>query len=214
MIKKKYILSSLGLSAFFLASCDGENLEGMQTAVNEIDQIQEEIITDLNELTNEEANLQDMFTEALSSDEDLSSFADGSASVFQNIEMRRERLESLRSLDEQFEDQEETLASYEGESLSGEELDGLNSQIDAFSSQLQAFTDTYDSALTSQEDYFTSIGSEDASYDTFSEGINTINEEQSSIQEELIGLDETLETVETQVTEVQSMIDTALSEKE
>lgn len=214
MIKKKYILANLGLSAFLLASCDGENIEEMETSVNEIDQIHDDIITELNALTEEETMLQDAFDETLKSDEELTTFSDGSAVVFQNIESRREHLDSINSLNEQFEEQEEILASYEGESLSGEELDGLNSKIDELSSQLQGFTTDYDASLTSQEEYFTSIGSEEANYETFSDGINTINEQQTSIQEDLVILDETLVTLDTHITEAQEMIETALTENE
>lgn len=214
MIKKKYVLASLGLSTFLLASCDGENIKEMQSSVNEIDQIHDDIITELNALTDEEAELQTSFDETLKSDEELSTFADGSAPVFENIESRREHLESIKSLDKQFEEQEENLASYEGESLSGEELDGLNSIIDEFSSQLQEFTKEYDASLTSQKDYFTSIAGEKATYDTFSEGISTVNEQQSAMQEDLVTLDETLVSLDTQITEAQEMIETAITENE
>ena len=179
MMKRTYALAGLGLSALVLASCDSENNEEVQSAVNEVDQIHDELITNFNTLTEEEAALQSAFDETMNSDQELTTLSDGSAQVFQNISSRREILDSISSLDEQFAAQEEIITAYEGETLSAQELDGLVSQIDTLSSQIDGFIEDYTPTLTAQEDYFTSLGQEEATYETFTDGITELNEQNS-----------------------------------
>lgn len=214
MMKRTYALAGLGLSALVLASCDSENNEEVQSAVNEVDQIHDELITNFNTLTEEETALQSAFDETMNSDQELTTLSDGSAQVFQNISSRREILNSISSLDEQFAAQEEIITAYEGETLSAQELDGLVSQIDTLSSQIDGFIEDYTPTLTAQEDYFTSLGREEATYETFTDGITELNEQTSSLQERWMSVDEALASLDTSISETQSMIESALSENE
>ncbi|WP_208560157.1 YkyA family protein [Marinilactibacillus kalidii] len=214
MIKNTYALAGLGLTTVLLASCSGDNVEEIQTTVGEIDQIHENIVTEINGLSQEEANLQEKFDESLSADEQLATFSDGSASVFENITARRDRIETINDLNEEFEEKEELIAAYDGESLSSEELDGLNAQVDEFSSQLENFTTNYNTSLDAQEAYFTSIGNDDATYDTFSAGITEINDQKAGLKDELVQLDQSLVSVKEKITQTQDMIQSAMAENE
>ncbi|MFC6464475.1 YkyA family protein [Marinilactibacillus sp. GCM10026970] len=214
MTKKTYALAGLGLTTLLLASCSGDNVEEIQSAVGEMDQIHGNIVDEMNGLSEEEMNLQTTFDEALASDDQMSTFADGSAPVFENISSRRDRIETINTLREDFESQEEIIADYDGDSLSEEELSGLNAKIDEFSGQLESFTSNYETSLTAQEDYFTSIGSEDATYDTFSSGITELNEQTAANKEELVQLDHSLVEVKDHITQVQEMIQSTMTENE
>ncbi|WP_225743984.1 YkyA family protein [Marinilactibacillus sp. Marseille-P9653] len=214
MTKKTYALAGLGLTTLLLASCSGDNVEEIQSAVGEIDQIHGSIVDEINGLSEEEMNLQTTFDDSLASDDQMSTFADGSAPVFENITSRRDRIETINTLREDFESQEEIIADYDGDSLSEEELSGLNAKIDEFSGQLGSFTSNYESSLTAQEDYFTSIGSEDATYDTFSNGITELNEQTAANKEELVQLDRSLVEVKDHITQVQEMIQSTMTENE
>lgn len=215
MTHKKLVFASVSTLALFLTGCDdGENLEDMQEATEEIDRIKTETIEDLNDLSGAEAELQTHFSDTLESDDDLSTLSDGSSPVFENIEARENVLASIEEKEAELEEHQSTLADYEGEQLDQSEVDQVVADIDAFTEHLADYRSHYEASLSTQSEYFNSISAEDATYDEFVEGIETINDEQAELRNHLLEMDEFISDFSSNLEQLQSSIETELSDDE
>lgn len=214
MTLNKYIMIGASTSALFLAACSQDTIADVDTSVNELETLHGDMVNEVNGLREEESALQDSFSETLETDESLSTLADGSSPVFTNIENRETHLANIEDLETQMSDHAEALTSYEGESLSPEQLESFAAEIDTFVGTLEAFREQYGQTLTTQTEYFENISAEDATYEIFSEGIQTINEQQTQIQETLVELDAAFVTFDDQLSELQNTIQDIQSESE
>lgn len=215
MTHKKLIFASVSTLAVFLTACDdGENLDSMQEATEELDRLKSETVDELNELTGMEAELQTHFSDTLEADDDLSTLSDGSSPVFENIEAREAALSSIEEKEAEMEEHQATLEDYEGEQLDQSEVDQVIADVDDFTSHLAEFRNHYETALSSQSDYFNSISAEDATYDEFVEGIEAVNEEQAEIREHLLDIDAFISEFSSNLEQLQSSIEAELSDDE
>lgn len=215
MIHKKLIFASVSAMAVFLTGCeDGENLESMQEATEEIDRITSETVEELNELSEMEGELQTHFSDTLDTDEDLSTLADGTSPVFENIESRQAALSSIEEKEENLREHQSILAEYEGERLNQSEVNQVISDVDSFTDHLAEYRSQYESSLSSQSDYFISISDEEATYEEFVEGIERVNSEQADLRAHLLKLDDFISDFSTNLELLQTSIEAELSDDE
>jgi chromosome segregation ATPase len=211
---KRYILASLSVPSLFLAACDGESLEDIENSAAELEELHASVVEELNGLYQDETALQETFSETLETDEDLSTLADGSSPVFENIEQRTTRLSNLEELEAQIQENADSMHSYEGETLSSEELEGIANEVEMFTDHLEVYREQYTESLSTQETYFENIAAEDATYDIFSEGIQEINEQREGLQAYLIDLDDSLVTFDEVITQLHEALQEATAEGE
>lgn len=215
MIRKRWTYLAVSSTALLLAGCDdGENLEGMQEATQELDRLRTETADELNHLYDLETDLQNSFSETLESDDDLTTLGDGSSPVFENIESREAVLENIAAHEEEMSEHQSTLDTYEGELLDQSEIDAVISGVDTFTDQLSQYRENYQSALSSQDSYFVSLSDDSATYDDFVDGIQSVNDERDELRDYLLVLDETLVDFGESLDQLQTSIDDQLTEDE
>ena len=215
MIRKRWTYLAVSSTALLLAGCDdGENLEDMQQATQELDRLRTETADELNHLFDLETDLQDSFSETLESDDELTTLGDGSSPVFENIESREAVLENIAENEEEMSEHQSTLDTYEGELLYQSEIDAVMSDVDTFTDQLSQYRENYQAALSSQDSYFVSLSENGASYEDFVDGIQSINDERDELREYLLVLDETLVDFGESLDQLQTSIDNQLTEDE
>ena len=215
MIRKRWTYLAVSSTALLLAGCDdGENLEGMQEATQELDRLRTETADELNHLYDLETDLQNSFSETLESDDELTTLGDGSSPVFENIESREAVLENIAAHEEEMSEHQSTLDTYEGELLDQSEIDAVMSDVDTFTDQLSQYRENYQAALSSQDSYFVSLSENGASYEDFVDGIQSINDERDELREYLLVLDETLVDFGESLDQLQTSIDNQLTEDE
>lgn len=215
MIRKRWTYLAVSSTALLLAGCDdGENLEDMQEATQELDRLRTETADELNHLYDLETDLQNSFSETLESDDELTTLGDGSSPVFENIESREAVLENIAAHEEEMSEHQSTLDTYEGELLDQSEIDAVMSDVDTFTDQLSQYRENYQAALSSQDSYFVSLSENGASYEDFVDGIQSINDERDEHREYLLVLDETLVDFGESLDQLQTSIDNQLTEDE
>ena len=215
MIRKRWTYLAVSSTALLLAGCDdGENLEDMQEATQELDRLRTETADELNHLYDLETDLQNSFSETLESDDDLTTLGDGSSPVFENIESREAVLENIAAHEEEMSKHQSTLDTYEGELLDQSEIDAVMSDVDTFTDQLIQYRENYQAALSSQDSYFVSLSENGATYEDFVDGIQSINDERDELREYLLVLDETLVDFGESLDQLQTSIDNQLTEDE
>lgn len=213
MIGKRLSFAALGAFSLLLAGCDdGENLEAMQEATEELDRLKTEAVDELNQLYSTEAGLQEAFSDTLENDTDLSTMGDGSAPVFDNIEARESILSTIEALEDEMEQHQDTLDNYEGEQLDTEAVSAVSADIDTFQDHLSQYRDRYHSTLEDQHTYFTSLADTNATYDDFVAGIQSVNEERDELRETLLELDTFLVSYRSNLDNLSSSIDAQLAE--
>ena len=215
MIRKRWTYLAVSSTALLLAGCDdGENLEDMQEATQELDRLRTETADELNHLYDLETDLQNSFSETLESDDELTTLGDGSSPVFENIESREAVLENIAAHEEEMSEHQSTLDTYEGELLDQSEIDAVMSDVDTFTDQLSQYRENYQAALSSQDSYFVSLSENGATYEDFVDGIQAINDERDELREYLLVLDETLVDFGESLDQLQTSIDNQLTEDE
>ncbi|GEN50721.1 YkyA family protein [Alkalibacterium pelagium] len=215
MIRKRWTYLAVSSTALLLAGCDdGENLEDMQEATQELDRLRTETADELNHLYDLETDLQNSFSETLESDDELTTLGDGSSPVFENIESREAVLENIAAHEEEMSEHQSTLDTYEGELLDQSEIDAVMSDVDTFTDQLSQYRENYQATLSSQDNYFVSLSENGATYEDFVDGIQSINDERDELREYLLVLDETLVDFGESLDQLQTSIDNQLTEDE
>lgn len=188
-------ISFLGLSTI-LTGCD----TGVAQAVDvtsEIETVENTIIEKLNAIASKEATLQAEFETTLAEDQELSTFKDESATVFENIETRQTDLDSLTEAAENLKGQTDELTSLESEELPSEEITTVTDDLTTLNGSLDQFVEQYGASLTEQESYFKSLVEEDATYETLQSGIEQLNEQHTATNELMIQLDSNLAQLQT-----------------
>ncbi|SDJ60812.1 YkyA family protein [Alkalibacterium thalassium] len=215
MIRKRWTYLAVSSTALLLAGCDdGENLEDMQEATQELDRLRTETADELNHLYDLETDLQNSFSETLESDDELTTLGDGSSPVFENIESREAVLENIAAHEEEMSEHQSTLDTYEGELLDQSEIDAVMSDVYTFTDQLSQYRENYQAALSSQDSYFVSLSENGATYEDFVDGIRSINDEHDELREYLLVLDETLVDFGESLDQLHTSIDNQLTEDE
>ncbi|EXJ22485.1 hypothetical protein ADIAL_2071 [Alkalibacterium sp. AK22] len=213
MIGKRLSFAAIGTLSLLLAGCDdGENLETMQEATEELDRLKTETVDELNQLYATEADLQEAFSDTLETDAELSTMEDGSSPVFDNIEAREAILSTIEELEDEMEQHQDTLDSYDGEQLDSEEVTTVSENVNTFQNHLSQYRDRYSSTLNEQHTYFTGLSDSDATYDDFVAGIQSVNEERDELRETLLELDEFLVSYRSNLNTLSSSIDAQLAE--
>jgi len=207
------LLFSLG-SAALLLGCESDGIETIAETANELEETHGQTVEELNLLLQEEAELQTDFEETLETDDDLSTLGDGTSPVFRNLSDRKERMERLRELEEEFATHADTLRDYTGSQLDKEALDGLAGDVDRFSELLGTFRGEYEENLEEKERYFEGLAAEDATYDIFTEGIHELNAQHEIMREHFYGLDEELSVLAQGIEELQQTIQERQEEEE
>ncbi len=210
MLLLLFLLSSTAL----LLGCESDGIETIAETANELEETHEQTVEELNLLLQEEAELQTQFEETLETDDDLTTLGDGTSPVFTNLSNRKERIERLGELEEEYTAHAETLRDYTGDILDENELDRLAEEADQFSEILGSFRSEYEQNIEDQENYFEGLAEEDASYDMFTEGINTLNEQHETMREHFYVLDEELSLLAQGIEELQQTIQETQEEEE
>ena len=146
------------------------------------------IITEFNSIKEEESNLQGQFVEALERDEELESFANQSAAVFQNIEKRQASLESIRSQTRELENTYNNIQELNFDALDRESVTAMHTDMRAAIDQLETYIDEYDALLQAQAEYFNSLAGPEADYESFTTGI----QEMTELDQQLIEIEQAL----------------------
>jgi len=193
-------------SAALLLGCEDDGIDIIGETANELEETHGQTVEELNLLLQEEAELQTRFEETLETDDDLTSLGDGTSLVFANLSNRKERLERLGELEEEYALHAETLSDYEGDLLDANVLDRLAGEVDEFAETLGTFRGEYGNTIEAQERYFEGLADEDATYDIFTEGINELNEQHESMREHFYVLDEELSLLAQGIEELQQTI--------
>ncbi len=201
-------------SAALLLGCENDGIETIAETAIELEETHGQTVEELNLLLQEEAELQRHFEETLETDDDLTSFGDGSSPVFTNLSDRKERMERLGELEEALAIHAGTLREYTGSQLDVNALDGLAGDVDRFSEILGTFRGEYEQNLEEKERYFESLAAEDATYDIFTDGIHELNAQHEIMREHFYGLDEELSLLAQGIEELQQTIQESQEEEE
>lgn len=146
------------------------------------------IVTEFDSIKEEEANLQSQFVEALENDEELESFENQSAAVFQNIENRQAGLGNIRSQTGELENTYNNIQELNFDALDRESVTAMHTDMRAAIDQLETYIDEYDALLQAQADYFNSLAGPEADYESFTTGI----QEMAELDQQLIGIEQAL----------------------
>lgn len=189
----KKIISAIGFVGLgsILVGCDTSAADAMDIT-EQLETTEKTIVDQLNTITSQEANLQSEFETTLAEDEELTTLADGSAPVFENIATRNTSLESLQVATDELKTHAEDLTALESGDLPQEEITNLSEDMSALTTSLDDFIAQYGDSLEQQETYFTSLTAEDATYETLSSGIEQVNTNHSADNELLTALDNNL----------------------
>lgn len=141
------------------------------------------LITEFNNIKEEEINLQSQFVEALSNDVELESFKNKSAAVFQNIEKRQAGLETVRSQTRELENTYNHIQELNFDALDRESVTAMHEDMRAAIDQLDTYISEYESLLQAQIDYFNSLASPEADYESFTTGIQEMAEQDKQLIE-------------------------------
>ncbi|MEK6190364.1 MAG: hypothetical protein N2A99_05160, partial [Carnobacterium alterfunditum] len=87
-MKKRYLATNLFAVSLFLTACSNNDVAEAIESTTSVETKTEQIVDDLNAITEQEKNLQQTFEATLSKDESLSTFGDGTSSVFENVDAR------------------------------------------------------------------------------------------------------------------------------
>lgn len=146
------------------------------------------IVTEFDSIKEEEANLQSQFVEALENDEELESFENQSAAVFQNIENRQAGLGNIRSQTGELENTYNNIQELNFDALDRESVTAMHTDMRATIDQLETYIDEYDALLQAQAEYFNSLAGPEADYESFTTGI----QEMAELDQQLIEIEQAL----------------------
>lgn len=183
-------------SGVVLAGCSS-GIEKTQKSVDELADSKEAIIVSLNNIQQKEMEIQKQFDEALTADEELATFSDGSAPVFENISARQEEVANLEENLSKMKDHVTDLSKLEVEEVPTDKMKKMLDTAQTFIEQVEGYLPTYTEQLQAEEEIFASFGAEDATFNTLYDGVNTLNKNGSdnlAKLEPLVGESEVFET--------------------
>ncbi|MGP6139753.1 YkyA family protein [Jeotgalibaca sp. A127] len=183
-------------SGIVLAGCSS-GVEKTQKSVDKLADSKEAIIVSLNTIQQKEMEIQKQFDEALTADEELATFSDGSAPVFKNISVRQEEVANLEENLSKMKGHVMDLSKLEVEEVPAEKMQKMLDTAQTFINQVEAYLPAYTEQLQAEEEIFASFGAEDATFNTLYDGVNTLNKNGSdnlAKLEPLVGESEVFET--------------------
>ncbi|SFH59409.1 YkyA family protein [Pisciglobus halotolerans] len=188
-------LSLLGVS-FLLAGCDTSAKDTL-AVTDTLEEKEKGIVEQINAVTAQESQLQKQFSETLKNDKELKTFKDDSSKVFENIQNRKDALDTIEEDASELSDQSDKLKDIKGEELPKQDMTNLEEKLDSASGTLDEWLKTYKKDLDQEEKYFKSLSKEDATYETFTNGIDTLNGQHQKSNETLTQLDKQLSELTT-----------------
>ncbi|MER2179588.1 MAG: YkyA family protein [Carnobacterium inhibens] len=195
-MKKRYLATNLFAVSLFLTACGNDDVAEALESTTSVKTQEEQIVSDLNAITEQEKNLQGTFETTLSEDESLSTLADGTSAVFENVDARSTSLSELKETTTAMKEEQTLLDEKMSDELPQDELDQLTTSIETLTASLDEYVTHYETVLEEQKTYFTELGKEEATYDTLTEGMETINEHDTKTKELLLQLDKELVEVQ------------------
>lgn len=195
-MKKRYLVTNLFAVSLFLTACGNNDVAEALESTSSVDTQKEQIVSNLNAITEQEKGLQGAFETTLSEDESLSTLADGTSGVFENMDTRSTALSELKEATTAMKDNQILLDEKTSDELPQEEMDQLTTSIEELTVTLDDYVTHYETVLTEQENYFTDLGKGEATYETLTAGMETINEQDSKTKELLLQLDQQLVEVQ------------------
>lgn len=209
--KKSILLVS---SILMLSACASYDLDNMQDLSVTIEDETEELVNEFNTLYDLETDLLSTFESDLEADQDLATFNNNNAAVFENISNREEALSSISDLNKNLIEHAEFLADYDSEELNPEEPKALSNQLTELTDLIDNYTTDYKTALENQTTYFESLGKNDATADSFIDGINIINNEHEQLLEQSNQINEIFGETLSELESFKQMVDQTMAEGE
>lgn len=206
-MKKRYLATNLFAFSLFLTACGNSDVAEAIESTTSIETKTEQIVDDLNAITEQEKNLQQTFEATLSKDESLSTFGDGTSSVFENVDARSASLSELKETAAAMKEEQLLLDEKMSDDLPQEDLDKLTTGIEHLTATLDDYVTHYETVLEEQATYFTALSKEEATYETLTKGIETINEQDTKTKEWLLQLDQQLVEVQASHQATQESLD-------
>lgn len=200
------------MSGLLLAGCTNE-VANLQGEIDAVSAAKENLVVSLNDIQAKETELQSQFDDSMAADAELTSFSDGTAVVFTNIEERKESLQSITEILETIQSEQEDLLAIEDEVLPLDKVAALSETIDEMEALVDAYLPAYEGQLTEEEEMYQSLGAEEADFNTLYEGVDRVNEVSESNLESLRPLLEVFEKFDAQVSEITDQL-TAQAEEE
>ncbi len=195
-MKKRYLVTNLFAVALFLTACGNNDVAEALDSTTSVKTQEEQIVGDLNSITEQEKNLQGTFENTLTEDKTLSTFTDGTSAVFENVDARSASLSELKEATTAIKEEQILLDKKTSDKLPQEELDPLTTAIETLTASLDEYITHYESVLVDQETYFKELGKEEATYETLATGMETINKQDAKTKELLLQLDQQLVEVQ------------------
>ncbi|MDE1548789.1 YkyA family protein [Jeotgalibaca caeni] len=208
---RKRVLGLVLMSGLFLAGCSNEAAK-LQEEIDSVSAAKEELVVSLNDIQTKETELQGNFNESLEADEELKNFADKTASVYTNMESRKETLATISETLETIQEDYEDLSAFDEESLPMDQVAALTDTIKEMDTAVKAYVPAYEEQLSKEEEVYQSIGSEEADFNILFDGVSTLNELSDENVERLRPLLEWFEKFDTQASELSAEL-AAMEEK-
>ena len=195
-MKKRYLVTNLFAVSLFLTACGNDDVAKALETTTSVETQNEQIVNDLNAISEQEKSLQSTFETTLSEDDSLSTLADKSSAVFENIETRSTSLSELKETISTMKEKQVLLEEETSDKLPQEELTALSTSIEELTANLDEYIAHYKTVLDEQETYFSDLGKEDATYETLTAGMETINNSDTETKALLTKLDQQLVAVQ------------------
>ena len=195
-MKKRYLVTNLFAVSLFLTACGNDDVAKALETTTSVETQNEQIVNDLNAISEQEKGLQSTFETTLSEDDTLSTLADKSSAVFENIETRSTSLSELKETISAMKEKQVLLEEETSDKLPQEELTALSTNIEELTANLEKYIAHYKTVLDEQETYFSDLGKEDATYETLTAGMETINNSDTETKALLTKLDQQLVAVQ------------------
>lgn len=211
--KTKALLFLGTSSLLFLTGCQNE-LSTLSGHSEDISNLSNETITEINNITETEGNLQAAYETTFQEDEDLSSFSDESSPVFENIQMRKDSIENVQSHTSDLEDISTSLADFEPEEIDPNLVSSWSDSLQTSVDTLNSYTDTYTTSLDEQTSYFQSLGTEEANYETLANGVENIQATDQTINDLLAELDQSFSQLKEENSNIQNTVQDLTAEGE
>lgn len=201
-------------SMIMLSGCASYDLDNMQKLSVTIEDETEELVNEFNTLYDLETDLISTFESDLDADQDLATFNNNNAAVFENISNREEALSSISDLNNHLIEHADFLADYDSEELNPEEPQALSNQLTELTDLIDNYTTDYKIALENQTTYFESLGKNDATAESFIDGINNINNEHEQILEQSNQINEIFGETLSELESFKQTVDQTIAEGE
>lgn len=201
-------------SMLMLSACASYDLDNMQDLSVTLEDETEELVNEFNTLYDLETELLSTFESDLDADQDLATFNNNNAAVFENVSQREETLSSITDLNKNLIEHADFLANYDSAELNPEEPKALSNQLTELTDVITSYTTDYTTALENQTTYFESLGKNDATAETFIDGIDHINNEHEQLFKQSKEINESFGETLSELESFKQTVDQAMAEGE